>query len=526
MVADLRSSGRSDNQRELIGSTLPRVYTKPLTSGPPGPCGCGCALTPETSDGFEAVSFAEDVLGLDLIPWERWLLIHALEKLPDGSPRFRVVLVLVARQNGKSTVLQILSLWSMYLFGRKLVIGTAQNLDVAEEVWEGAVEMAESVPALAAEIEQISRVNGKKFLRLATRERYKVAAATRRGGRGLSGDLVLLDELREHQSWDAWAAVTKTTMARALAQIWGASNAGDASSIVLRYLRKMAHLALGDPDGLAEGDTDKLDEDAEEEPIADDDMLALFEWSAPPGCHIMDPEGWKQANPSLGYTITERAIRSAARTDPEWVFRTEVLCQWIDHTLEGPFPPGAWKACADEESSIADDSKLTFCVDVSWDRTASHVAVAGWRADGLLHGEVVESGAGVDWLVDWLLERPDYRPVVLQSKRAPASSLIEVFEAAGIDVELWDGVSGTAELYDRIRSASDDGGSFRHLNQPLLSVAAQNAVTRPVGDNWAWDRRRSALDISPLVAVTGAVWFLTSHKKPAVTPRVINLSDV
>lgn len=526
MEAGSRSSGRSDGQRDLIGRTVPRVFTPPLVSGPAGSCGCGCALTPDTSDGFEAVEFAEGVLGLELIPWERWLLIHALEKLPDGSPRFRVILVLVARQNGKSTVLQILSLWSMYLFGRKLVIGTAQNLDVAEEVWEGAVEMAEAVPELAKEIDQISRVNGKKFLRLASRERYKVAAATRRGGRGLSGDLVLLDELREHQSWDAWAAVTKTTMARALAQIWGASNAGDASSIVLRYLRKLAHVALGDPDGLAEGDTDRLVDDLDDDPVADDDMLAVFEWSAPPGCHIMDRDGWAQANPSLGYTITERAIVSAARTDPEWVFRTEVLCQWIDHTLEGPFPPGAWKACADEGSVIAGGSELAWCVDVSWDRTVAHVATAGWRSDGLLHGEVVESGQGVDWLVGWFLERPEYRPVVLQAKRAPASSLIEEFEAAGIQVELWDGVSGTAELYDRVRSAPDDGGMFRHRDQPLLSVAANNAVTRPVGDNWAWDRRRSALDISPLVAVTGAVWFLTAHKRPVPVPKVIVLSDL
>src|SRR3546814_3017701 len=51
-------------------------------------------------------------------------------------------------------------------------------------------------------------------------------------------------------SWDAWGAITKTTNARANAQIWALSNAGDATSIVLRYLRKMAHKALDDPDGI------------------------------------------------------------------------------------------------------------------------------------------------------------------------------------------------------------------------------------------------------------------------------------
>jgi len=103
----------------------------------------------------------------------------------------------------------VLALWVMYVLGRPLVIGTAQNLDTAEEVWQAAVDIAQGVDELAEEIEHVSKVNGKKFLELKTGERYKVAAASRRGGRGLSGDLVLLDELHEHQTWDAWSAVSE-----------------------------------------------------------------------------------------------------------------------------------------------------------------------------------------------------------------------------------------------------------------------------------------------------------------------------
>jgi phage terminase large subunit-like protein len=138
----------------------------------------------------------------------------------------------------------------MYVYGVALVIGTAQDLDVAEEIWQGAVDLAEETPDLAERVERVVKVNGKKALELVDGERYKVKAANRRAGRGLSGDVILLDELREHQSWDAWGAITKTTMARAMALILALSNAGDATSIVLRYLRKMTHAALGDPDGI------------------------------------------------------------------------------------------------------------------------------------------------------------------------------------------------------------------------------------------------------------------------------------
>jgi len=206
-------------------------------------------LTPKTSLGYSVIEFAETILEIDLYPWQRWLLIHALELLRDNTFRFRNVVVLVARQNGKSTLSQVLALWFMYVYGFELVIGTAQDLDVAEEIWQGAVDYVEESPDLLEQWQRTVKVNGQKSLELKTGQRYKVKAANRRAGRGLSGDLILLDELREHQSWDSWAAVTKTTMARAEAQVWALSNAGDASSIVLRYLRKMAHAAIGDPDG-------------------------------------------------------------------------------------------------------------------------------------------------------------------------------------------------------------------------------------------------------------------------------------
>jgi phage terminase large subunit-like protein len=79
-----------------------------------------------------------------LLPWQRWLLIHMLELLPDNSLRFRTVVVLVARQNGKSTLSQVLALWFMYVYGVGMVLGTAQDLDTAEEIWQGAVDLVKS----------------------------------------------------------------------------------------------------------------------------------------------------------------------------------------------------------------------------------------------------------------------------------------------------------------------------------------------------------------------------------------------
>ncbi len=517
-----RASSAASSRRRL-GSEQPRVFTPPLRR-----------LTPKTSLGFAAVEFAEQVCGIELYPWQRWLLIHALELLPDGSFRFRNVVVLVARQNGKSTLSQVLALFFMYVLGADLVLGTAQDLDTAEEVWDGALEIIEETPELAELADKPVRVNGKKTIRLMSGERYKVKAANRRAGRGMSGDLILLDELREHQSWDAWGAITKTTMARPDAQVWALSNAGDAASIVLRYLRKMAHKSLGDPDGINTQDDPAAllpdDDDAADEYGVDaDTTLGIFEWSAPPGCEIRDRDGWAQANPSLGHgQTTERAIASACATDPEWVFRTEVLCQWSDGTLEGPFPPGSWDKCLDNASSVADGGSIRACVDVSWDRSTAHVAVAGWREDGLPHVEVVATRAGVEWVLPWLTDASaPHRakwPVVVQTNGAPASALIPDMKAAGLAVVEWVGGDlgqACGMFYDRVRAAIGEGSEgrpLRHLAQPVLDVAAATAVTRPMGDAWLWDRKRSPHDTAPLVAATGALWaLLTGKAEPHVS---------
>ena len=481
----------------LRGSETPRVFTPPLRE-----------LTPATSKGFACIEFAEQILELTLLPWQRWLLIHALELNVDGTYRFRTVVLLVARQNGKSTVMLALALWRMYADGAPLVIGTAQNLDISEELWSAACEMAETIPELAEMIEHVDKTNGKKALRLTTGERYKVAAASRRGGRGLSGDLVLLDELREHQSWDAWSAVTKTTMARARAQVWGASNAGDRHSVVLRHLRLLAHLAVGDPDGINGSDAAGAD--------VVDESLGIFEWSAASGRDVFDRDGWAEANPSLGYTISERAIAAAASTDPENVFRTEVLCQWVDSVREGAFPAGVWEANRVDESYVVTGSPVV-AVDVRTGLRQSYAVVVAGSSDGLDLIDVARYELGMDaqWADDYIVSevsgicsRLGVDRVVVD-KFGENAHLILRLQEAGLTVTQLD----TGDMRNGLAALTDAlvNGRVKHKGQQPLDVAVLGAEKRASGQGFLWSQARSSTDISPLRAATAAWWVFQSR---------------
>ena len=497
----------------ILGKTEPRIWTPPLKK-----------LTKANTLGYAFCDFCE-VLGVELLPWQKWLAIHALEIVTEGEQwrfRFRYVLVLISRQNGKTFFEVLLNIFFIYGLKSHLVLGTAQNLDTAVETFEDTVSLIESVPELKDLLEKVYRGAGRRELKLDTGDRYKVIAATRKA-RGLSSDLIMMDELREQTNWDAWGAISKTMMARPTAILFGFSNAGDVTSVVLRHLRLQAHAQLGDPDGVASSRASLGGEDT-------DDSIGLFEWSATPDCELDDKDQWAQANPSLGYGfLTERALKTAMLTDPESVFRTECLCQWVESRLPEPFPDGAWMGGQDDKSCIREDSELFWGIEMSQDRKYTVIAVCGLREDGNYHVEVVDRRIGSEWAVDWFKQRaPKYGEMKLcfQGRGAPVSGLAEqICTIDGVTRMAQEGPelsAGWNRFYDAVAACSptDNRGGVKvyHIPQPVLDTPGRTCQLRNLGGGIMLpDRVKSPDDIGPLMACAmayaGATQITKKEKK-------------
>ena len=488
----------------MKGVTEPRIFTSELRP-----------LTEETTLGFACIEYAQTVLRKTLYPWQEWALVHALEIVGSLETswhfRFRVILFLIARQNGKTVLSEVLASFFLNVLMVPNIFGTSLSLEKAEEVWEAVIRDQEEYPELSADIARISRTNGKKRLELTGGRRYKVGAPSRRAGRGDSNDLVMLDELREHRDWETWAAAVASTNAKPNGLIICFSNAGDPESIVLRQLRAQAQGQKADFGGDVDATT-----------------LALFEWSAKEGTATDDMEALAQANPAMGYgLLTERALLANRATFPEAKFRAECMCQQVETILPPPFPDGAWEAGVDVESFIAAEAPVYFGIDLSQDRRWTSIGACGLREDGNWHIEVVARRVGTEWAVDWFRERAlkNKMRLAFQSRGAPVSGLAEqICTISGVErigIEGADLSNGWGRFFDGVSAClpDRDGLKVYHLPQPVMDTPGKTMQLKNMGGGIKLpDRIKSPDDIAPLFA---CIMAFAAATKPAGTEKKV-----
>ena len=506
----------------LFGSTAPRLITPPLVGGPPGPCGCGCALTPATSYGFGVIDFARDVLAMPLDPWQERAVIHGGELLPDGRPRFRTLLILVARQAGKTHLLTVLALFWMFVEKWPMTLGMSTMLEYARESWDQARVIAEDVDELAEQLPRNAVKEGNNDVRLLTRHgtRYKIAAANRRGGRSLRIDRLIIDELREHATWVAWNAATNAMNARPMGQAWCITNMGDDTSVVLNALRQAALDFLKTGEG--------------------DPRLGLLEWSGPEGCEVDDPAAIAAANPNVGRPGRQHwddllgPARRAKRAggEEEAGFRAEVLCQRVP-LLNPAIDPGDWKDC--KEVGTLDDarSRLAVCIDLSRDGTQAVLVAAAVLDDDRVRVEAAHEWTGPNAAV--LLERE--MAAWTERLRPRKFGWIPTGPAAAVAAKVADrrkqGVTGwpprgvdVAEIRGELTAVCMGlvkeirAGTLVHSGQAM--VDAQVAATEPLkrGDGFVFVRTGGS--VAAVYAIAGAVHLARTLPRPRKVSRRVH----
>lgn len=335
----------------------------------------GCAKprlappTPARSLRAEFVACAKEI-GVEPFPWQEVAARYITALGPGDSWLYREVALVVARQNGKTTML--VPLIVMRLRAGQRIMHTAQNRDLPREVFAQVADVMQD--KYDKELRKSGRstgvrfANGQEEIRTANGGSYRIVAPTRGGARGPTNDLVIVDELREMVDWSFMMAAHPTTITRPKGQMLYLSNAGKDESVVLNTLRKRA---------------------------AEDPSLAYLEWSAAPERKPDDLAGWLEANPSIGHMPSlisnlEREYESDRIGDTLAIFETEHLCRWVVTMAPPLVEADAWARGA---AAIGDPVRplMGISLDPSGTRAS---AVIAWQANGAVNLRVIADVTG------------------------------------------------------------------------------------------------------------------------------------
>jgi hypothetical protein len=463
----------------LGGVQTPRIHSK---------------LNDLPSKGQEMIDFATE-LGINLMEWQRFVCIHGHKIREDGRWAHSELGLIMARQQGKSTLMMLRILTGMFVWGEGLQLASAHRLTTSLETFRQIVGLIETNPKLEKEVKKIRWQHGAEEIELFGNRRFVVKAANN-AARGLSKpETIHLDELREYKDEDAWSSMRYSMMAAKNPQVWIYSSAGDQHSVILNKLRERA---------LASATTN--------------DPIGWFEWSAEPDAPILLPSGemnWSafaQANPSLGITIHPDNLK-AVINDPPDIVRTEVLAQWVD-TINSAIDAQKWAMCQIDPIPLDPEQPTWLGLDLSPDRKFGALVAAQRLSGERFYIQLLHTWSN-DYSLNDLAVANDIAPYVRKyntqtvaySKRT-SQAVASRLSSAGIQVTDMDG-GIYAESCDRWLGAINSH-RLQHSGQEELTQQTLSAAKLPFGDgSWIIGRRASRVAVCASVASALVTYFAT-----------------
>lgn len=442
-----------------------------------------------------------ELVDFDLLPWQRLVIEGACGVNHEGKWSSKRVGVNVPRQNGKGGILELIELTALFTWLPKLktpspplVIHSAHEFITSQKHFDRVWALVERTPKLLAQVPRgkPSRSHGQEGFRTKAGCSIEFRTRTKASGRGFSCDLLVLDEAMFLPE-DTMGALLPTLRARPNPQIWYTGSAVDQEvhkeGLVFTRVRRDAIERAGE--------------------------LAYFEWSLPydhpeelPDEEYDSEVSMERSNPAFGALIFPEHFRMELGALDRRTAAVELygIGDYPDpnQSEQHPISIELWlELKTDPKTRITGPISIGF--DVSPERRTS-IAVAGMNEHGYWQVEIVEKLPGTGWLPDRLYDMwNDHNPeMIVCDKLGPGASLLGKLSDMGLPVHAMDAQEHT-QACGRIVDAVNEQ-TLRHLGSIDLLNAIRAAKTRSLGDRWAWARKTSNVDISPLVAATLALW--------------------
>jgi len=434
------------------------------------------------------VALVGRALGTPFMPWQAYTAEVAGELNPDGSYRYPVVVVSVPRQSGKTTLMRAVGVDRCISRDGVGVFYTAQTGKDARERWQDLVKAVKASPLQG--MVRVRSAAGSERVVFANGSMFRCFAPVPTSLHGYTPDLVMLDEAFAHDEQaghDLMGAIGPAQVTVRHRQLWIVSTAGTAASV---FLRRWVDAAQAGTPG-----------------------VAGFIWAAGPEVpDVYDPASWPTFHPAMHTGLVPAdAIAAEASRLSRSEFARAYANQWT-RTASHLIAAEAWDRLAWDHANgdqRRPDAGIVFGFDVMHDRAHAALVAVWHNGGGGVEAKVVRSGPGMAWVEATVreLHAQGWRDFVCPDD-GPAREVADALDRPGGRVHVRQvGGREYADAWGYLMQRIAHG-TLTHDGSDALAVGAANVATRPRLDGAAPSRRHSAGDVSALLALMVAAWWV------------------
>lgn len=475
----------------MNGSQEPRIKVEPHRT---------------STDGADAALLMSEY-GYNLDEWQQMVVNCWLGR--DEEDKYNVTSAGLAlpRQNGKNVCLEAREFYGLAVNGER-ILHTAHQVRTSKKSFRRLAAMFTDKrhPEILDIVKQIRYTNGEEQIELINGGSIEFSARSRQAARGFDGiSLVVYDEAQELTD-DQVEAIMATLSASATGtrQIiyTGTPPYPGCPGEVFRRRRTVCITDPGRHDSWHEWSVaaDRIDQ-----------------------IKIDDTGLWYMTNPALGIRLDEEFTAEELRTMSPDGFARERLGWWspiLEHKEDYAIPADIWESCKSTEQKP--DGKIAYGVKFTVDGAEVSLCGAVIPKEGKARISLIDkrpTGAGTQWLADWLNARYNKASCVVIDGRNGVDVLIDKIagtwkmKGSVIRPTVRDVIASVSTLTDALNEKTVTW----YDGQDMLKESAVTSTKRPIAGGWGFGGDNSA----PIEACALALWGAKNSKRdPARKMRI------
>jgi len=418
----------------------------------------------------------------DALEWQTALTYDIMAVDGDGLWVHQKFGYSVPRRNGKSEMALARCIWGLKHGER--ILYTAHRASTAHSIWDRLGRLCSKcdIPITSS-----FRAFGKEHL-YTEDSAIEFRTRTSTGGLGEGYDLLIIDEAQEYTPEQETALkYVVSDSANPQTIMFGTPPTAISAGTVFPKFRKNVLQSESYASGWAE-------------------------WSVPEMSDVNDVDLWYETNPSMGYHLNERNIRSEIGDD-DTDFNIQRLGLWIKYNQKSAISRNEWEALqVDKLPKLTGQLFVGVKFGINGENVALAIAVK--TEDGKVFCEVIGCQPirnGITWIANFL-SKADIRKTVVDGKNG-----IDVLMDAIKQMRIKHVETVTVSQVIKANSVFDiamEQGTFMHMHQSAVTQVVANCERRKIGANGGLGYQSSldGADIALLDSMILAHWICTETK--------------